>query len=1251
MGDVRVKIEAEDDLSPAVLKAIESLKRFEASTKSAFGNVTKATESAAKSTQQLNEKIETTQGLSVGLKKLGNEAKSVETDFAFFGGASVGLFALEKTFGILTIAVQKTSAAAAAFSNRAAAISPDIGKVGAALRGTSLDTASMMRFMDVAKQSLNGFAASASQAIAQGLTPLKNALGSTAGALKAINTVTLQAGAMAVSLGKVAVQSVTSFAKYETGLAGLVSKLGLASAATGILAIHMLKSDSIIGKLAGVGLLALTAALGGAIFLIQHALVAVGGLIVALGTGLVNAATAQIQSFEKAEIKTLAFTQTIVAMAASAEEGSNSLQKWNTFLGEMSSKTGETQANLQVITAEFIGATKALGFTDDVQKRLISSTVDVASKFKLNLVDAAQQVLGVINGNSQSFLALNLHMKDSEVGASKAGGAFKDTFSKMEDGNKTAVRTNVLFEKLGKTGTTGFAIAAADTYSRSLEIQKNAQDQLNSELGRGARLIEGQVIFGLAEATRWFTEMTKPLLPLVGFLEALFGRLLQGVGTIAQHAVQISLLIAVYKTLQTVLGGKFFQELITKQIPVMNKSFVQLASQLGATNVSFKSLGDVGKSSLQIVKAQAVGAIGGLTGVKVAGQSAMRAMMAITSAAAPWLAIAAAVFILVKAVQFIEEETGIFSEIWGQLVGVFNETSAALSFLGPIFQRIANLFQGALSGSIRIVAGLLTSLASGFIVFALTAAKATNALAGLAGKTLIAKETIQSLEQAYLKTNEAAGKFAAQGIANVGSGIAGTFKTADRALASNQDAWKNSTAAVTKAVEEQKKKVDELKKVLGAFGGVGGQAELTAQLQMVQITEDEKRKIIVDGQKSGTIDAKLAQDGLLAIRRESITKQLELEAAFAQQKADILAKDVQSGGDSPETALQSKFAAQAAAESANQARAAQFRGQEITAQQAHDQALTALAAQGITQRTVIEQSLMQQRADLLGISDAGLQEKLAQEEERFQLELEQTKMRSEQILLTDAEKKTAIEEAELNHQANMETIKQENLEKDIQRNETLGNNNAAFMKRLELSQRKHGAVMGTLKAAQASAEFGALQQGLGAASELMASENKTQFKIGKAAATSQALINTFLAATGAFASLSSIPIVGPFLAIAAAAAITAAGMLRVKQIKNTPLPGGQADDGMTEIPKSLTGRSFIMDGGERVIKSRQNKDLTEALSKINSGDSNKTNNISINVQGNATQDTVRDIRETIIDVIRQESERGKPVISSRGVTG
>lgn len=103
----------------------------------------------------------------------------------------------------------------------------------------------------------------------------------------------------------------------------------------------------------------------------------------------------------------------------------------------------------------------------------------------------------------------------------------------------------------------------------------------------------------------------------------------------------------------------------------------------------------------------------------------------------------------------------------------------------------------------------------------------------------------------------------------------------------------------------------------------------------------------------------------------------------------------------------------------------------------------------------------------------------------------------------------------------------------------------------------------------------------GQLTQLQKSENSKIAVIGKAAAISKAIIDTYTAATGAYASLASIPYVGPALGAAAAAAAITAGMANVQAIRSQG--SGFKDGGYTgNIPRdaiagNVHGQEYVMD--------------------------------------------------------------------------
>ncbi|OHU85530.1 MULTISPECIES: tape measure protein [Pseudoalteromonas] len=123
--------------------------------------------------------------------------------------------------------------------------------------------------------------------------------------------------------------------------------------------------------------------------------------------------------------------------------------------------------------------------------------------------------------------------------------------------------------------------------------------------------------------------------------------------------------------------------------------------------------------------------------------------------------------------------------------------------------------------------------------------------------------------------------------------------------------------------------------------------------------------------------------------------------------------------------------------------------------------------------------------------------------------------------------------------------------------------------------------------------------GLGAAGlQALGQQSKTAFKMYKAFAISQALIKTYESATGAYAALSPIPVVGPALGAAAAAAAVAMGMAQVRQIK-AQQPAGIAHGGLDYVPNEST---YLLQRGERVLSPKQNVEISSMARHYNAGE-------------------------------------------------
>lgn len=146
--------------------------------------------------------------------------------------------------------------------------------------------------------------------------------------------------------------------------------------------------------------------------------------------------------------------------------------------------------------------------------------------------------------------------------------------------------------------------------------------------------------------------------------------------------------------------------------------------------------------------------------------------------------------------------------------------------------------------------------------------------------------------------------------------------------------------------------------------------------------------------------------------------------------------------------------------------------------------------------------------------------------------------------------------------------------------------NIALMRQMDLISEQEAAGLRAQVWAQQQAQQLKVAEGFfGQLAQLQKSENSKIAAIGKAAAITQAIINTYQAATAAYASLAGIPYIGPALGAAAAAAAVVAGMANVAQIRSQPT--GFMTGGTFNVPGATGGAdsqmiAFRASPGEKV---------------------------------------------------------------------
>jgi hypothetical protein len=216
--------------------------------------------------------------------------------------------------------------------------------------------------------------------------------------------------------------------------------------------------------------------------------------------------------------------------------------------------------------------------------------------------------------------------------------------------------------------------------------------------------------------------------------------------------------------------------------------------------------------------------------------------------------------------------------------------------------------------------------------------------------------------------------------------------------------------------------------------------------------------------------------------------------------------------------------------------------------------------------SIYEASLSAEGRDI-ELQDAQYQRKA----EELEKQISQLREKGLLSVVLEAESKTALENLESEHQAKILEIKKESADKqaDIE-NE----------KRQQIQQGYD------VLASAMYSYFDGMQGKEAAYARAAISIGSSLLDDKKRKSITSIFTNTYDAAMGAYNALASIPFVGPVLGAAAFGGIMVTGTAAAAKVS------GMAHSGMTNIPSEGT---YLLDGGERVVQTEQNKDLTQFM--------------------------------------------------------
>lgn len=519
------------------------------------------------------------------------------------------------------------------------------------------------------------------------------------------------------------------------GILGLTLNLGLASAALLAIGNSLEKSENEVVKFTGKATFLAGVVLGGLSFALTQAILVVADFAKSIGDSLVKANIKASDSFVELEKKTFVFQRTVKGFNKVFGKTIGNTEDWTETIEELSKSTGTSEKSLRAATTEIIAATSALGFNQEQMETLLMVSNDYAAQIGVDTLDATINFIQALNGSSQSVIKYGVKLNAASVQNKLFASGINKSFTELSEGEKVQARYNALLTQYKPIA--GVASAVTGTLAGQQKLLDNNITRLNQSLGKGIALVENNNIVNFA-LNKVLDLVNENVLAAAGFFQALGARILQVGGTLLGLSLKVLLVVKGIKILNILLGTTLAQSITGLPLPFLNKSLTDLLKSTGANFVSFRSLGDIFKTTGSVLLSTSKNIVASFLGIEKGALSissvlkgvfkksvttAIKAVNLLNKAFLKLLAnpivliivgIAAAVALLVKGLKIIDEQTGALTQIWEVFTEVLGATSTVLQPLIDLFDTLSKKIIGLVDKAIgRLVQGLAKVLSFG----------------------------------------------------------------------------------------------------------------------------------------------------------------------------------------------------------------------------------------------------------------------------------------------------------------------------------------------------------------------------------------------------------------------------------------------------------------------------------------------------------------------------------------------------------
>ncbi|CAN8141117.1 hypothetical protein THIOSC15_2740002 [uncultured Thiomicrorhabdus sp.] len=186
-----------------------------------------------------------------------------------------------------------------------------------------------------------------------------------------------------------------------------------------------------------------------------------------------------------------------------------------------------------------------------------------------------------------------------------------------------------------------------------------------------------------------------------------------------------------------------------------------------------------------------------------------------------------------------------------------------------------------------------------------------------------------------------------------------------------------------------------------------------------------------------------------------------------------------------------------------------------------------------------------------------------------------------------------------------------------------------------ISTERAAALKNQIEADYQQSQFATASEGFGMIAGLMNSKSKKMFEIGKKAAIVQATIDTYQSAISAYKAMAGIPVIGPALGAASAAAAVAMGMQQVSAINSQQFT--PSAEGGFDIPAGVNPVTQLHEK-EMVLPKAQAEIIRQMANNNGSGGAVGGSSINFNVTATDGQDVERMLiqkKDLIVNLVRR----------------